>query len=39
MRKNINKLSFSDYDEEGLFAFNLGKTERNNPYLICSLEF
>ncbi|MBL4660383.1 MAG: hypothetical protein JKY19_08505 [Alcanivoracaceae bacterium] len=35
----MNKLIFSDYGEEGLFAFNLSKIDCKLPYLVCSLEF
>ena len=38
MKKNKKRITFSDYDEEGLFAYKLSQKEGKNPYLICFLE-
>ena len=38
MNKLENRITFSDYDEEGLFVYNLSRLENKNPYLICFTE-
>ena len=38
MNKIQNNITFWDYDEEGLFAYNLSQHEGKKPYLICFLE-
>ena len=39
INKIENRITFSDYDEEGVFVYDLSKIENKNPYLICCLEF
>lgn len=38
MNKIENRITFWDYDDEGLFVYNLSRIENKNPYLICFLE-
>jgi hypothetical protein len=35
----MKTIKYFDYDQEGLFAYELSQTESKNPLLICVLEF